>query len=332
MKQWARRSKSLIVAYKIYQNWLMRRRFASGMIESDHGSTHRTKTVAESLNYIDAQFSDYLTYSGLTEADLPGKRILELGFGDNTGVALKFIAAGAAQIVCVDKFYSRRSSDQERQIYVALRERLNDQERERFDSAIHISDGIAFEDERLRIINGMDLQQAAASLTKDGAAFDLIISRAVVEEMFDPALVFRAADRLLAPRGLSVHKIDLSDYGIFSDGGMHPLTFLTISEGIYNRMSTDSGIPNRKLIGYYRRVMEELGYSSRIFITGVVGRPPLVPHPEQIELGLHYDKNTISLVDEIRPKLSKEFRDLSTEELMINGIFLVAQKPADSKS
>ena len=52
------------------------------------------------------------------------------------------------------------------------------------------------------------------------------------EEMYDPDAMFKATDKLLAPGGYILHKIDLSDYGIFSGGGLHPLTFLAIPDVI----------------------------------------------------------------------------------------------------
>src|SRR5437879_4646188 len=117
LKRFARKSRILIIVYKIYDNWRMRKRFASGNTETLHGSTHSRKTISESLSYIEDQFADYLKYSGLTAKDLRGKRILELGFGDNLGVALRFLAAGAARVVCLDKFYSRRDPDHQKEIY-----------------------------------------------------------------------------------------------------------------------------------------------------------------------------------------------------------------------
>ena len=110
MKSLAKKSKNLIIAAKIYDNWRMKRRFQSGNTESIHGSTHGLliKDIAESLSYINIQFDDYLTYSGLTVEKLKGMRVFELGFGDNVGVALKFLAVGAEQAVCLDKYYSKR--------------------------------------------------------------------------------------------------------------------------------------------------------------------------------------------------------------------------------
>ena len=81
MKRWARRSKSLIIAFKIFHNWQMRRRFASGRIESEHGSSHSRKSLAESLAYIEEQFRDYLTY-GQLDLDLARNGAPLLAFGN----------------------------------------------------------------------------------------------------------------------------------------------------------------------------------------------------------------------------------------------------------
>ena len=327
MKQLVRKSKSLLIAFKIYQNWRMKRQFASGEIETDHGSTHSRKSLDESLSYIDEQFVDYLAYGQLTREQLRGTKILELGFGDNVGVALRFLAAGAARVVCVDKFYSRRDVAHEREIYAALRERLSADEKQRFDDAISITNGIKFDGARLSCINGLDLEAAAAQLSMQEETFDLIISRAVIEEIYEPDNVFLAADRLLAPAGLMLHKIDLSDYGIFSDGGMHPLTFLTIPESVYRLMATDSGIPNRKLLGYYRKQMAELGYEAKFLVTSVVGYGVVMPHQEQTELNGDCSRLALPVINAIRPKLCREFRGMTDEELMVGGFFLVARKP-----
>ncbi len=305
----------------------MKKRFAAGQIVTEHGSSHSRKSLAQSLAYIEEQFRDYLTYGELTSEQLRGKKILELGFGDNVGVALKFLTAGAARVVCVDKYYSRRDVAREREIYSALRDSATPEERQLFDEAIEPGDDIRFNSSRLHCLNGLDLDAAAAQLQQDQQLFDLIISRAVIEEIYDPARVFAAADKLLVPGGLMLHKIDLSDYGMFSDGGMHPLTFLTIPDSVYRSMATDSGIPNRKLISYYREQMRALGYTTRWLITDTLGHGPLEPHQELSVLDSAYSRAALPVINEIRPKLSRTYRRLPDEELMVRGVFLVARKP-----
>jgi hypothetical protein len=329
LKTFARKSKTSIVAYKIFDNVRLRRKFKSGKIETQHGSTHKGKSTAESLDYISAQFADYLKYSGLSEQQLGGRRVLELGSGDNVGLALRFLASGAARVVCVDKFYSQRNSDQQLAIYRALRNTLPTDHRHRFDDAINLESNLAINPEKLRCIYGVDLEDATAGLKVDEGTFDMIISRAVIEEIYLPDGVFEATDKLLAAGGLILHKIDLSDYGIFSGGGMHPLTFLTIPETIYRMMASDSGIPNRKLIGYYRNKLKELRYESKLFITSLLGQGTLDPHKETPRLNDDYTEATLALVDQIRPKLRGEYKDMSNEDLIVDGIFIIGKKLAN---
>ncbi|MEP6741286.1 MAG: hypothetical protein ABJB61_02215 [bacterium] len=107
----------------------------------------------------------------------------------------------------------------------------------------------------------------------------------MIEEIYKPDGVFLAADKLLAPGGLMLHKIDLSDYGMFSDIGMHPLTFLPIPEGFYRLMASDSGLPNRKRVGYYRERMARLGYDAKFLVSGILGAG-VEPHKRSWNLTL----------------------------------------------
>src|SRR4051794_2146586 len=95
IKRRARKSKNAIILFKIFDNWRLERRIRAGHIETIHGSTHLKSSLSESLAYINKQFSDYLGYAALTPEWLRDRQIVELGPGDNLGVALKFVAAGA---------------------------------------------------------------------------------------------------------------------------------------------------------------------------------------------------------------------------------------------
>lgn len=334
LKQLAKKSKTMIIANKIYSNWKMKKQFGAGNPESLHGSTHSTiiKDLSESIDYINVQFDDYLTYSGLTVEDLRGARVFELGFGDNVGVALKFIAAGAAHVVCLDKFYSKRDLEHQRMIYLALRETLEgDEQRRRFDEAIDLNGGLEIDPARVMCIYGTDVENAKELI--DIEPFDLVVSRGAIQDIYEPDAAFEAMHRMLAPGGYMLHKVDLSDQGMFRENDMNPLTYLTISDSVYRLMAVDSGRPNRKLMGYYRQVMERLGYEAKILVTdiigvGVPGTGNLHPHKEKIELGVDYTESTLDLVRAVRPRLAAQFKNLSDEELIIDGIFIIARKPA----
>ncbi len=329
----AKKSKTAIIAHKIYENWRMKRQFSSGNFESLHGSTHSTiiKNLGESIDYINVQFDDYLTYSGLSREQLRGMKVFELGFGDNIGVALKFIAAGANRVVCLDKFYSKRDLEQQRLIYLALRDTIDEADQESFDEAINLAEGVEINPEKIVCIYGKDVEDAT-ELAALGP-FDLVVSRGAIQDIFNPDAAFAAMDRMLVPGGYMLHKIDLSDQGMFRANGMNPLTFLTIPDSVYRLMAIDSGRPNRKLRSYYREVMERLGYDSKFLVTdiigvGIPGTGNLHPHKEQIHLNVDYPNSTLDLVNQVRPRLSQPFRDMTDEELIIDGIFVIGRKSA----
>jgi len=278
------------------------------------------------LNYINQVFDDYLDYSGITINMLRDKRILEIGPGDNLGVAIQFLLAGAKQVVCLDKFFSKRDSEQQRKIYQALSEGLNEDERCIADEVLDSEGELRSDSQKLSSIYGTGIEEAEKIF--DPESFDLIVSRAVLMYVYDPDAAFTVMHRLLKPGGYMIHKIDFRDHGMFSNHKHHPLTFLAIPSWVYRLMTRDSGKSNRRLINYYRRKASELGYDTKILITHIVGeRDEIVPHKELVRLGVDYTYATISLLNNIRPHLQPEFRDMSDEELLVSGIFLTARKP-----
>lgn len=331
VKQLAQRSKFAIIAHTIFQNWRARRRFQSGKIESISGSTHTGKTLAESLRYINEVFDDYIKYSGISLDALGGKRILEIGPGDNFGVALKFLSAGAARVVCLDKFYSPHDAEQEYAIYKAIRRELDDESKKRFDEAIDLGSGIRINGDRLKVVYGKGIEDAKDIF--DPGSFDLIVSRAVLEYLTDSDFAFSIMNDLLIAGGMMAHKIDLRDDEMFSGKGMNPLTFLTIPDSIYRLMTVGSGRCNRRLIDYYRRTMKNLAYHTKFFVTYVVGeKSELLPHKEKIALSVDYSERALSLINELRSRLHGDYKNLTDEELLISGIFLVARKPQESNA
>ena len=328
----AGRSKTAIIAFRLFDNWRVKRRFQAGDASSDLGSTHSRFTLEESIDYIDDQFADYVSYGNLSIGGLEGKRILELGFGDNLGVALSFLVSGAAHVTCVDKFYSTYDPSQQLAIYRALRARLGPEGQRRFDMAIDVSNTIEPLEANLSCIYGRDIESCDDILQPE--SFDVIISRAVIQDIFDPLPAFIAMNRLLSPGGLMLHKIDLSDQGMFRDKGMHPLTFLTIPDSIYRLMAMDSGRSNRKLIGDYRRTIESLGYTSKIWITSLIGQNGKGNLLKQLEFDASSDEGqrAVKLIEEIQSRLTHRFRILPNAELAVDGIFLVAEKPLQNES
>jgi hypothetical protein len=325
-KQVALRSKHVVIAVNLYNNWRARRANHGREFDSSDGSTHDRCTAAASLGYIEQHLQDYERYGGVTAASLQGKRVLEIGPGDNVGAALHLLASGAAHVVCVDKYYIRHDTEKERRIYLALRERLSLKERRRFDEAVALDDGIKLNPDRIQCIYRTGIEEAGDVL--HGMRFDLIVSRGVLQYL-EPERAFRVMDALLLPGGMMLHKIPFDDLGMFSKNGMNPLTFLTIPSSTYRRMTSDVTRPNRRLFDYYREKMDAMGYQARYYVTCVVGEPgELVPHREQLQAGRDYPVELPEQIEAFRGRLAPEFRKLSTADLMVGGIFLIARKAA----
>jgi SAM-dependent methyltransferase len=325
LKKVAGRSKTLIILHRIVDNWRRRRAFQSGQTATAYGSTHGSWSLEKSVAYINLVYREYLEYSGLTPDAVRGWRILEVGPGDNFGVALKFLADGAAKVVSLDKFYSERNEEQQKRIYLELRRELRPEQAAVFDESIKLDGRVELNKNRIEYIYGHGIEEADQIL--EPGSFHFIVSRAVLHNVYDIDRGFESMDRLLAPGGYMAHKIDFSDENMFSSRGMHPLTFLTIPESVYRLMAKDSGKPNRRLINDYREQMHKRGYDAKLFVSSILGAGALTPHKEKIERGVDYGNKTVSLIDEIRPKLAPPYRKLAEEELAAAGIFLVARKP-----
>ncbi len=299
-------------------------RARSRAYESKGGTQSEGLTCDQAVDYAMAG------YAGLREripANLiAGSRILEIGPGDNQALGLCFLAAGAGCVVGLDRFRIAHDPRKRREIYATLLSRMSEAQRARLQTVIDVSrDPPWIDDTRLRLITGVGLEDAGTALGPQ--TFDVILSVAVGEHLYDSDLAFEAMDRLLAPGGAMIHQIDLNDHGTFTGRGLHPLTWLTVPDWAYKRMVKHRGGPNRRLTDYYRSKLDSMGYSYTLFVSQVVGeKNGLSPYPPALVRGHHYDVHHEQLVDEIRAKLVDRYRSLASEDLMTAGILLVAQK------
>lgn len=315
------RPKWLIIATNVVDNYKRKILTKFGYLETAHGASHLALKMNESIYYIQKVFSDYLSYANLKPYEFVGKRVLEIGPGDNFGVALRFLACGASQVVCLDRFIAHRSKEQERQIYCALREALTVDEQRWFDTAVLLKNGLQFNTEKLNIIYGTGIENADKLLASE--SFDFIISRAVLMEIANPDRALKVMDKLLRPGGFSLHKVaPLNDYKMFRQYGYHPLEFLTIPDFLYYHMVSGSGKPNRKLRNYYQDHFKYPHYETTLHTVALLGASGTSGSNNSMD---DYNR-ALQLLQQIRPRLPKNYQVLPDEELLIEDIFIVARK------
>jgi SAM-dependent methyltransferase len=322
----AKRFKWFVVATNIYQDTLRRTGIRNDQIgQTDYGALPVTAVPAY-LNRINSTFADYVKYGGLDDRRVRGARVLEIGPGETVGVAIRFLAAGAAQVTANDKFVPLQRSPFHERLYRALVGSMPEAQQQDAASAVRFDRGVNFDEHRLQYIYGEGIEDAAATLPS--GAFDVIVSNAVIEEIYDVDRMFDTLDRLLGPGGRQVHVIDLGDYGMLSKHGFHPLEFLTLPDPIYRYMVESTGQPNRRPLAYYRDKLRALGYSTTIYRTWVLGEPARLPeYRHSLEHGRDYTDAHLRLVSSIRGRLLPRYRQLPDEELLTRSILVVAEKP-----
>ncbi len=297
----------------------------------DHGgSTHASMSVDQSLAHIEAVYQTYCFFGDLGPEQICNKRILEVGPGDNLGVALRFLLDGAKEVVALDRFYSYRNNEQQTRIYRALQARYGPAYADLCASMIRVATTppdrpAAFTG--FRYIHGLGLEEARSIFPP--AAFDLIVSTAVMEHLSNVDVSLAVMDYLLAPGGMMLHQIDFRDHGMFTTGGQHPLAFLTLAPRLWYHMTSEAGgAPNRTLMNHYREKMAVMRYTTDYHISLIISGSPIGNvWRRQLQLGVDYTEQDVGLLRQIRPRLRPEYRQLSDEDLLTAGLFLKARKP-----
>src|SRR5215469_5073307 len=176
-----------------------------GHIQSESGSTHRNLEVEESVRYVEEVFNDYIVYGNLDEVR---GTAAEVGPGDTAGVALLLRGAGCETVDLVDRFRSRRNAEQQERIYqmLAARHGLS-------TNAWHDDDlpGITW-----RIGSSAEAYFARRANEGQRGCYDLIVSRATLEHLYDPLGAIRSMTKCLKPGGQMLHKVDFRDHGMFT--------------------------------------------------------------------------------------------------------------------
>lgn len=292
-----------------------------GRIEGDSGSTHATLSPEESVRYVEKVFSDYKHYGGL--AKFSGV-VAEVGPGDNAGVALLMRQDGCDHADLIDRFFSRRDAAHQQMIYEAL-------------SKKHGLDWLKGEsvwnDQALLGIVQLFGQPAEVFFSEyarnGGLVYDFIVSRAVMQSLYDPLGALESMVVCLKRGGRMMHVIDLRDIGLFTPQH-HPLTFLRFPRFFYQLMVRNSARSNRILFHRYRDQLERLKKRGLIdyvvFITNLAGVGGLIPYQLSGDIPGDTWRKAEVFVDNERRHFAKEFSGVNSRDLAVGGMFLVVTR------
>jgi hypothetical protein len=267
------------------------------------GRGRNLKSPDEVAGYFWRCFDDYLGQLNVPRGEaagfLEGKRILEYGPGDIPGVAMLFVAHGAASVTCVDRFPLVSLSTFNVKVLRVLLDSLSPEARARAEACFVRKGDPA---------SGLDCDRIRYLVTPSGlvdqeAVYSLVVSRAVLAVVNDLAASLADMERALITEGLMLHRVDLDSHGMHQE---QRLDFLTWNATLWRLMYSEKGVPNRWRLNYYRDRLAELGL--------VVLRLAPTAFADTHE------------IDAVRPRLAKEFRDVTDRDLSCLEFWLLAGK------
>ena len=327
MNKICRRSIAPIIAWGILRNYTCKQKFITGRKVRLVGTSDTGRTVNQSLAYIDNVYQTYRKYAGAQDSVNPwaGMKVLELGPGENFGVALRFIADGADRVVCADKYVIERNPLQESLIYRGLAEGMSNAQRRRLAGVLEFDGDVArLNLERITYVTGCPAETLDGALP--WAPYDLLVSWAVMQYVKDAGTALRSFSRVLRrDQGVMLHKIDFRDDGMFSQFGHHPLTFMCLSECLYGLMTGNLLRPNRLCASGFEEQMKEFGFNTELLVSQLVGMDKefssFIPFAE---LPGRETDAADRIVRPLYGRLAEEYKGFSERQLAVCGAFLRA--------
>lgn len=318
-----RKYRLVVILYGVFQNMrALAGNWRGGSVDLE-GTRTRGLPVEESARYVRRVFDDYLLYAGLGRDDVAGRKVLELGPGDNLGVAVLFAAYGA-QVVTLDKYRVLRDGESERALYRELLRELPSVCRDRAERCLSWSEDSCSFGEGIQEITGTGVEEDLSFLPTD---FDLILSRAVLQYVKDYRAAVNNMTGLLKPGGMLLHKIDFRDDGLFTAAGGHALEQLTLSDPLYWMMSRWTFRPNRILSSEFYEHLEGLNFRTRVFPTDLLHGQSYKKPISWLEIPEEDRRMCLASLDKLRPRLARRFQGMAEESLCTLGAFIKAVKP-----
>jgi SAM-dependent methyltransferase len=201
------------------------------------GSSNWSETRSDTL--WEQWYASFVSHVGTVE----GKHVLEIGSGRYAAMGPRLIAHGAARVTLVD-LYAVPVADPSHNAILAEECRLKG-----LDPADTLS--------RIEVIKG-DITLLPVPPAEERA--DLLVTKAVLEHVRDPGLVFRTCVQWMKPGAKCWHRIDLRDHHDF----LHPLEMLTFSDRVWERYLAMGGgfYQNRWRLPEYLKALQDAGWTD----------------------------------------------------------------------
>lgn len=176
---------------------------------------------------------------------------LEIGPGDNLGLALSLILDGINQIDVYDKYQSVENIKQNNDIYETLYKKIGKEKASLKNAMFKISRLETYKNKALFLPN----------LNKK--KYDLIYSVSVLEHLWPAKEIIKELSGALNKNGIHIHVVNFTDHGMFSPEH-NTFFFRSIPEWIYNPIMRPVGRPNRILPSEFLDFFRELGFKVEI--------------------------------------------------------------------
>lgn len=318
------RVRSTNILWNTFANQCNRIRHRRGATFTFHTHDETREAAIRTAGYVRHMFADYLRILP-PDTSFEGRHILEIGPGDQFGIALLFLAHGAASVTCLDKYRAEVDSSFLDILYAELRSALSPEQAERVREA---GPHGAPTGPNFRAITDCPLEDAARVLPP--SSVDVAVSRSVLEYLKNPSQALDALHTLLAPGATTAHIIDCRDDGLFSAHGFHPLEFLTLSDATYSAMTSHTYRPNRWRCGDFLRAFQQLGHLSQVSTLRIVGHPAPLPHPAPFPPS--FQPQDQRLLAGIRPRLAPRFASMNDADLLTAGFQLCTRSPPSPRT
>ncbi len=251
--------------------------------------------VAYSLQIAHADIEIVRSYAG----SIARPRVLEIGPGSDFGAQI-ILAGTGADVAVADLYLAGWQPNYHPAFYRRLREAWG-KPCAPLDAVIEASDPAA----AIRLI--AEPAENLSSCTDN--SFDIVISNAVLEHVYDLPTVFAEARRITASGGINSHQIDFRDHDNFD----RPLEFLLMSEKAHaTKFACNFGcIGNRWRHCEVAAMCIDAGFFTKDATPSLFAEPSYMAH----------------FLPRLRRGAPSRFAGMSDNELAILGARFLLQKP-----